>query len=370
MTMAKSRNNIKNLRILIVDDSTLHRKLIKEALGTLPETEIVGYATNGNEALLQAETLQPDVITLDIEMPGMDGIEVLSRLQHRNFEGEVIIVSCHTREGAPLTIKALELGAFDFILKPEHTTLDENLKQLREMMAPMLAAIARRKELKKLLKGVSVEQEADFDTAAVERNEWPTSSSSDKSSRIIVIGISTGGPKVLREIIPQFPPDLKVPILIIQHMPEGYTSEFAKNLDGISRIAVKEAESGELIQPETVYIAPGGRQLKVGMGTFGRIILITDDPPENNCRPSVDYCFRSVAKLYGAEAIGVVMTGMGSDGAIGSQLLKRCGAKIIVQDEATSVVFGMPKSVIDSGVADMVCPTNQIVNAINLNLRR
>jgi two-component system chemotaxis response regulator CheB len=285
---------------------------------------------------------------------------VLKELQKKSFQGEVIMISSHTVRGAPLTIEALELGAFDFILKPSLPSLQENFAALRGMFQPKIQVIAHRKKISKLLHGGA---------SAPRMTRKPTAFSGEyipkPTPQIVAIGVSTGGPKALAKIIPDLPPDLPVPILIVQHMPQGFTAEFAKSLNEKSQITVKEGEDGETIRKGTAYIAPGGTHMKIRKGSSGKIIRITDDPPENNCKPSVDYCFRSVCEIYGKHTLAVVLTGMGRDGATGSQQLQKSGAQIIVQDEATSVVFGMPKAVIDAGVADKIYPLQKMSSVIS-----
>lgn len=362
------------LRVLIVDDSTLYRKFIKDALTPLQGVEVAGVASNGRDALLRISLLHPDIVTLDVEMPGMSGIEVLSNLKDNGFDGAVIMLSSFTQKGTPLTIKALQLGAFDFILKPALTSMDDNLAALRQMFLPMAEALTQRKKINQLLQGkslVSARSEAAAHRKIVsEQTPVFVKCNGEKMiPQIIAIGVSTGGPKALAEIIPRFPEGLQVPVVVVQHMPEEFTREFAKSLNSKSSLIVKEAEDGEPLRPGTVYIAPGGKQMKVVQAAANKNIQITDDPPENNCKPSVDYCFRSVAKLYGGNAMGVILTGMGRDGAAGSQEMKRHGAKIIAQDEKSSVVFGMPKAVIDTGVVDIVCSLDKMADTIKWNLQ-
>ncbi len=355
---------MKPLRILIVDDSTVFRKIIKDALSQIPGVEIAGVVTNGKDALLRTEALAPDIITLDIEMPGMNGIEVLIELQKKDFQGAVVMISSHTERGAPLTIEALELGAFDFILKPSLPSLQENFAALREMSRPIIQAIAHRKKISEMLYGGESAPRITRQPIAVSGENMPKA-----TPQIVAIGVSTGGPKALAEIIPDFPSDFPVPVLIVQHMPKGFTAEFAKSLNAKSQITVKEGEDGEAVRTGTAYIAPGGTHMKISQGASGKIIRITDDPPENNCKPSVDYCFRSVCNIYGKHTLAVVLTGMGRDGTTGSQLLHKSGARIIVQDEATSVVFGMQKEVIDAGAADNIYPLQKISSVISQLVR-
>ena len=360
------------LRILIVDDSTLMRKIIREALAPLPMVEIVGAVSNGKDALNRAASLKPDVITLDVEMPGMNGIEVLEGLKNVAFGGAVVMLSYHTAAGAPMTIKALELGAFDFILKPALSSIEANIEALQKMFLPISQALRQRKNIKFLLQGGQPRGKEDLLTDVLPESSDSAirSKSLPATVQIVAIGVSTGGPKALIEIIPKLPGDLHVPVVVVQHMPEGFTEEFAKSLDAKSRVRVKEAEDGEKLEPGVVYVAQGGRHMKIGQSFAHKIVTITDEQPENSCRPSVDYCFRSVAKFYGGNSLAVILTGMGKDGTVGAQLMRREGARVIAQDEESSVVFGMPKAVIDAGAADIVSPLHEIANEICRNLRR
>lgn len=354
------------LQILIVDDSTLFRKVLKDALSQLPGIEVIGMVSNGRDALNRAATLSPDIITLDMEMPDMNGLDILKNLQKINYQGAIVMVSSHIDKDASYTIEALALGAFGLILKPSLPSMPENIAYLRKEFQPIAKTAAHRKNITQLLRGNKSKapkmMRSHFSIARQIPGTYP---------EIIAIGISTGGPKALTKIIPALPENLPVPILIVQHMPKGFTAEFANSLNSKSKITVKEAEDGEPVQAGTAYIAPGGRQMKVCQGAVGKIIRITDAPPENNCRPSVDYCFRSVCDLYGGRSLAAILTGMGRDGAASTQALKDAGAKIIAQDEATSVVFGMPKVVIDAGTVDAgnIYPLHKIASVLCENLK-
>ncbi len=361
------------LRVLIVDDSTLYRKIIKDAFSPLSMVEIVGMASNGRDALLRIASLKPDIVTLDMEMPGIDGIQVLTELQTSGFSGAVVVISGYTKKGTPLAIKSLELGAFEVILKPDYSSSMENMSALREKFLPMAEAIAQRNKIAMLLQGNTVlkpdSKPLAFQDLLSEKPETKKKVVRIKyTPEILVIGVSTGGPKALSEILPKFKADFKIPIVIVQHMPLEFTNEFANALNRKSCLAVKEAEDGDILLTGNVYVAPGGRQMKIVRAGLDRVIRVTDDPPVNNCKPSVDYCFESVANLYGGSSLALILTGMGKDGAHGSQILKNKGARVIVQDEETSVVFGMPKAVIDAGAADIVCPLGRIVTEIYRSL--
>ena len=271
-----------------------------------------------------------------------------------------------------MTLKALELGAFDFISKPQTGTMEENRVFIKNALTPILEAFSRWKKIPRpavthdsrssagrrprLFHGASGRLGPPKAAAAV---MWSKSS-------VVAIGISTGGPNALAEMMPKLPADLGVPLLIVQHMPPVFTRSLARSLNSKCAIEVREARDGESLAPSVALIAPGGKQMKVAAGAEGvsRIIKLTDDPPENSCRPSVDYLFRSVAHHYVGRATGVIMTGMGSDGTLGLKLMKRNGARIIAQDEATCVVYGMPKGPVDAGIVDAVAPLHRIAAEI------
>jgi two-component system chemotaxis response regulator CheB len=272
-------------------------------------------------------------------------------------------------------MKALELGAFDFIPKPETGGMEESKAQVRNAIVPMLKAFARRKAVQSILRGHSrgpgaVASKQAPETAVVVRRPAVSGGKKNKSE-IVGIGISTGGPNALADMLPRIPSDLNVPILIVQHMPPLFTQSLAKSLGPKCSIDVKEADDGEPLRPNTAYIAPGGQQMKVVAGADGknRIIRVTDDPPENSCRPSADYLFRSIAHHYVGRATGVIMTGMGADGTEGLKLMKKNGATVIAQNESTCVVYGMPKEAIDADVVDVIAPLDKIAQEIASTVR-
>jgi two-component system chemotaxis response regulator CheB len=366
-----------SLKLVVVDDTIVYRKIVSDVLATTPGVEVVGTANNGRIALSKIRSLKPDLITLDMEMPEMNGLEVLDTIRREQLDVGVIVLSSLTVKGGDLTMKALEMGAFDFVTKPEGGSLDGNTDLVRKTLVPMLTAFARRRDIQKILRGPAGKPgQAAVKTAAV-----PAYNADDAARRlnlagrvkseVVAIGISTGGPNALAAMLPKLPPDLGVPVLLVQHMPPAFTQSLARSLGAKCRLPVKEAENGELIRPNVVYIAPGGKQMKVTLGADAtvKIIRITDDPPENNCRPSVDYLFRSVAHHYLGRATGVIMTGMGNDGTLGLRLMKRNGALAIAQDEASCVVYGMPKEVVESGLADVVAPLDSIADAILRTVR-
>jgi two-component system chemotaxis response regulator CheB len=363
----------KPLRVLIVDDTAVYRKVVSEVLSELPDVQVVGTANNGKIAMSKIASLKPDILTLDIEMPEMNGLDVLSSIRSEGYDVGAIVLSTLTHKGGELTMQALDLGAFDFITKPETTSMDESKIQIRNALSSMLKAFSRRQEIRHILEGKLSFLKDSKKTAipkgtseSVVRRMNSIANRRMKNAEIIGIGVSTGGPKALSQMMPGIPGDINVPILIVQHMPPIFTQSLAKTLNAKCAIDVKEAIDGETIQPNVAFIAPGGKQMKIVAGMDGkdRIIRITDDPPENSCRPSVDYLFRSIAQHYVGRSAGVIMTGMGSDGFSGLSLMKRNGATIIAQDEASCTVYGMPKKPIDSGIVDVIAPLDKIATEI------
>jgi two-component system chemotaxis response regulator CheB len=273
-----------------------------------------------------------------------------------------------------MTIKALELGAFDFIGKPDSGTMAENMIKIRAVLEPILAAFKRQQQFRTRLRQKPAPGEVlrPKTVSPKTSSRAPLTRNRTALSEIVGIGISTGGPNALARMIPMLGPDLNVPILVVQHMPPMFTQSLAKSLNAKSQLTVKEAVNGEPLVPNTVYIAPGGRQMKIVAAPDGRsrIIRITDDPPENSCRPSVDYLFRSIAEHYVGRATAVIMTGMGSDGTLGLGLMKKNGAVVIAQDKESCTVYGMPKEPIESGLADLVVPLDGIAREITRTIIR
>ncbi|MBU0973579.1 MAG: chemotaxis response regulator protein-glutamate methylesterase [Proteobacteria bacterium] len=360
---------METLKVVVVDDTIVYRKIVGDVLKAIPGVEVVGTANNGKIALSKIAAFSPDLITLDIEMPEMNGIEVLQELHKLPSPPKVVMLSTLTREGSEMTIRALELGAFDFVPKPDDGTMAENMLKVKQALEPIVYALKR-------------QQTTRFNLRTRLSSQVPLKKTEPKpvtpkmplvarvhlktKSEIIGIGISTGGPNALTRMIPMLPADFKAPILIVQHMPPMFTASLANSLNNKSKLEVKEAEDGDVILPGRILIAPGGRQMKIVAGGDGisRKIKITDDPPENSCRPSVDYLFRSIAQHYVGRATGVIMTGMGSDGSKGLALMKKNGSQVIAQDEATCTVFGMPKEPIESGIADVIAPLDKIADEI------
>lgn len=357
----------RKIRVLIVDDTALYRKIIRDVLSDFPEIDVVGTAPNGKIALSKLETLKPDLLTLDQEMPEMDGLETLRQIKEKHLKVATIMVSAFTTRGASITMQALNLGAFDFIAKPDSKNIQENINSLKEQFEPQFKAFAKRLEIS--TGSVRVSVGTSTDKAIIP--ELKLLSGLKGKPKIVTIGISTGGPKALADVIPNIPGDLGVPVVLVQHMPPVFTKALAESLDKKSPLTIVEGQNGQILQANTVYIAPGGKQMKVvsGSGIGQYVIKITDDPPENHCKPSADYLFRSVSSLFPGKALAVIMTGMGRDGTTGLRLLKREGAKVIAQDEQSCVVFGMPMEAIKAGVVDQVVSLDQIAAKITSSVR-
>lgn len=335
------------IRVLVVDDSAIMRKLITDILKKDPQIEVVGYAVNGKEALEKARQLKPDVITLDIEMPEMDGLTALKYLKEEKSSAKVIMFSSLTQEGAKATIEALSLGAYDFVPKPSSKSFLESVKKIEEELIPKI------KNAKPSL-----------DTKVITPFLLPQIKLRGGIYRALGIGVSTGGPQTLMEIFKNFPPKFPFPIFIVQHMPPLFTKQLANRLDRESPIRVKEAEQGEIVQEGVAYVAPGDYHMEVILDNKTKKIHLHQGPPRNNCRPAVDVLFESLAKVYNGTCLVMVLTGMGKDGLEGARKIKEKGGAVIAQDAQSSVVFGMPRAVIEAKLADEVLSLSDIPRRI------
>lgn len=355
------------LKCLVVDDSALYRKVVRDVLAAIPDVEVVGIAVDGEQALQKIEELRPDLVTLDLEMPRIDGIGVLRELSARGIDVPAIMVSAFTARGAKSTTTALGLGAFDFILKPTTSSLDESILQLRRDLVPKVRACRMR---------LASRRQAPTRPAPTPRKMPPACKPGVplKGCRlkpeIIAIGVSTGGPQALTRLLPKLPANFPAPIVLVQHMPPMFTKSLADDLDRHCALKVSEAVHGQPIRRGEILIAPGGKHMRVTKLASGPVVQITDDPPERNCKPAVDYLFRSVAEHYGAKSLGVILTGMGDDGTLGAKELKKAGATIITQGEASCVVYGMPKSIVDNHLADVVSPLSLIHEQLMTSVHR
>jgi len=333
------------IRVLVVDDSAVVRNLLRSVLSSDAEIEVAGTAPNGHLALSRIPEIQPDLITLDIEMPGMDGLETLIEIRKHNPALPVIMFSSLTERGANATLEALARGASDYVTKPAGARSPEEAReQVRADLIPKIKSLC---------------------TLRVQHAQpvlaRPLPSSRLRSRiEIVAIATSTGGPNALSELIPHLPSDFPVPVVVVQHMPPVFTRLLAERLHKLSRIAVHEGAEGKAPQPGEAWIAPGNHHM-VLMREGKEITLgLNQDPPENCCRPAADVLFSSVARLYGPNALAVVMTGMGSDGTRGARRIRDAGGEVIVQDAASSVVWGMPGSVVAAGQADCIFPLSGI----------
>jgi two-component system chemotaxis response regulator CheB len=358
-----------SIKVLIVDDSLIFRHAVQETLAGEDGIEIVGSVRNGKKAMEFLESGHADVVTLDLEMPEMDGLATLREIQQRNSQPGtskvgVIMLSAHTRKGADTTLQALELGAFDFIQKPSSSSEDESIALLKRSLVPKIHHFGTTQILTAGRKPESCEG-VPASTPVKEpgtRTEGPFVSPG--KTDIIVIGVSTGGPRSLSEMLPLLCERTDAPILIVQHMPPTFTTSLAESLDKKCRHKVKEGNAGDYVTPNTVYVAPGGVHMVVRKSGAEVMVGTNSQPPENGCRPSVDVLFRSVATTYAHNITAIIMTGMGNDGSKSLRALKRNGARIIAQDEASSVVWGMPGSAVKTGLVDEVLSLLNIPKAV------
>lgn len=349
------------IRVLVVDDSALIRRLISTALAEASDIEIVGKARDGLEAVEMVEELRPDVVTLDIEMPRLDGLGALERIRASQPRLPVIMFSTLTARGASATLEALSRGASDYVTKPSNTgSVAEGLASVRDQLVPRIRALAGMRRLN-----------AGGQRPAPRRTPAPAvAKPAAGSPEVLLVGCSTGGPDALAKLLAELPPDLGVPVLVVQHMPAVFTTMLAQRLDRICALTVREAVDGEQVRAGQVLIAPGDFHMTV-VSRAGQLQVRLDQGPEENfCRPAVDPLFRSAAKAYGGRAIVAVLTGMGQDGLQGTHAIAPLGARVLVQDEQSSVVWGMPGAVAQAGLADEVLPLPEIARRIVALVRK
>ncbi len=359
-------------RILIVDDSALYRQAVHNSLRHVENVTVVGLAKNGKDALEKVQQLDPDLLTLDVQMPDMNGIEVLRAMRQRKLRPKAIVVSSLTSQGAEITTEALLEGAFDYILKPSGKDATANRQQLQEELALKIQAFRQAESAT----GIRQQRPSASGNPLTESLAGGSQSNPENPAetasqcQVVVIGTSTGGPAALRAILPKLPAELPVPVLVVQHMAAPFTTSLADRLNELCGLRVVEAAGGMEVQPATVFIAPGGRQMSVVRQGDRLLIRITDDPPEHNCCPAVDYLFRAAASIWQRQILGVILTGMGRDGLQGCQELKAVGSTVYAQDEEGCVVFGMPKAVAQAGLADRVLPLGRMAPAIVRHIKR
>jgi two-component system chemotaxis response regulator CheB len=345
------------IRVLVVDDSALMRKLIPLILERDPEIEVVGTAMDGAFALRKISELEPDVVTLDLEMPRMDGLETL-RMIMRGAPMPVIVFSTHSKEGAYSTFKALALGAIDFVAKPRDAAAG-NLEPVASQLADKIK-VAKRAGGPKAIPKTAAEPVV----AAVSKKR---ARPAVPPSRVIAIGISTGGPNALQYLLSQIPADFPATFVIVQHMPEGFTDMFARRLDECCAMEVQEAKSGDLLVAGRVLICPGNRHMMARRMPRGDMVVLSDTPPINGHRPSADVLFHSVAQEFGLTSVGIIMTGMGEDGAEGIGAIKASGGMTVAQSEETCVVSGMPRAAILKGFIHKVLPLDAMAGFLISN---
>jgi len=359
----------KPIRVMIVDDSAFMRKVLHGIISSDPQLQVCGEARDGRDALAQLEKLRPDVISMDINMPHMDGLEATEVIMSSNPH-PVLIVSSESREGAEVTLKALQLGAIDFVPKPS-SGIDFDMSSVKDELCRKLKMAAKVRVVRTAARSIPTQKSgvpnanASFEQPT--QGAGTTRLASDNGHRgagkfpIVVVASSTGGPATLMKFIPEFPADFPGAVIIVQHMPGNFTAQFSKQLAEVSEIKVKEAEAGEIVVPSQLYVCPGSHHLRVS--ATGRIVL-DDGPRVSGYRPCADLTLESVVAYCGANAVAVVLTGMGNDGSKGVPMVNAGGGHVIAQDESTAVIFGMPQEAIKTGAVHQVLPIDGIYTAI------
>jgi two-component system chemotaxis response regulator CheB len=336
------------IRVLVVDDSAYIRKVVKEMLSQSAAIEVVGTARDGEEALEQVERLQPDVVTCDLIMPGVDGVEFIQRQMSRR-PVPIVIVSI-AAESSERVLSGLDAGAIDFVQKPTALATDKVFDIAEDLVAKVTAAAGA-----PLARALAPLAQPPLRVTPAFRNRYS----------VLVIGVSTGGPQGLKALVPRLPVDFPVPVAIVLHMPIGYTEAYAKRLDEASALSVSEAREGEHVRPGVVLVAPAGRHLTFQRNGDGNVLTRLDVRPlDTPHRPSVDVLFQSAADVYGERVLGVVMSGMGADGREGAAWIKARGGAVLTESEETCVVYGMPRSVVEAGLSDEAVPLDQLISAI------
>jgi two-component system, chemotaxis family, protein-glutamate methylesterase/glutaminase len=350
-------------RVLVVDDSSVIRRIVSEMLSADAGIEVAGTASNGKIALSKIVQLNPDLVTLDVEMPEMDGLETIREIRKRWPKLPILMFSTLTERGASTTLDALALGATDYVTKPTPSEGGEAVRnRVREELLAKVRALAPAAQ--------SSEKVTAPPPRVIRLDSARRKNSAQAPVQVVAVGVSTGGPSALDTLIPALPKDLPVPVVLVQHMPPLFTRLLAERLDQRSQLRVAEAVSGQPLKPGTVWIAPGDNHMTVEGVPWTARIGTNRDQPENSCRPAVDVLFRSVAKVFGAGTLAIVLTGMGSDGLRGCEGIREIGGQIVIQDKESSVVWGMPGAVYQAGLADEVVPLNSMADAIGRRVFR
>lgn len=369
------------IQVLVVDDSSVMRRIIATALRKNTAIEVAGYAANGLQAIERVRELQPDVVTLDIEMPELDGLSALREIRKYNTSVPIIMFSTLTHRGAQATVMALTAGATDYVCKPSAATgsMDQAFLVLESELIPKIIGLAERALRRKKAPIAPLSTAAPvaarrFTVTEAPVNTWASSqlpsSGAQRPVAAIVVGVSTGGPMALKQLFGALSVPLPVPVFIVQHMPATFTSLLAARLTATGVVTVKEADHGELALPGVAYMAPGGQHLALTGNAPARVFMaLSVDAPRNSCRPSVDVLFESAAQIYGDTLVALMLTGMGSDGLRGCQAIKARKGQVIAQDEESSVVWGMPGAVAQQGLADMVLPLDKIAEELAFRTR-
>ncbi len=354
----------KKLRVLIVDDSAFMRKVLHGIIAADPEMEVAGQAKDGREAISMAESLKPDVITMDINMPHMDGLQATEHIMSQNPR-PIVVVSSESREGAASTLVALELGAIDFVSKPS-SGIDLDMKLVADDLNRKLKMAAKVRVIRTAARPKPHVGDAHHSAGRGEASTEGSDGNTGSRFPIVVIAASTGGPATVMRLAAAFPADFPAAVVLVQHMPANFTSQYAIQLADVTEIEVKEAEANEPLRQSTLYVCPGSHHLRIS--SSGRIVL-QDGPRISGYRPCADVTMETAAKWAGAMAVGIVLTGMGNDASLGVQAIRASGGMVIAQDEATSVIFGMPAEAIKTGAVNQVLPLDRIFASTDKHVR-